>query len=102
MDCLLDIVTEPDNQGLKVYSHKVREERIELPELSEKLIMVRMKVHNDDNFAYYSYSCSYTRKYYEANLEKFEDYEEVDYEWAKNDYILKYYDVQYWVEAFMQ
>lgn len=102
LDCLLDIVTEPENHELKVYSHKIREERINFPELSEKVIMVQKKKPQDYDYRHSGQymSVMHTVKYYEKNSEKFSNYEKV--EWVKDDLFLGYYDIQYWVEAFMQ
>lgn len=97
LDCLLDIVTEPENNGLKVYKHQIRvDERIENG--SEKIYVPIRKKNLDAG-------CSYTHRIpilWEKN--DFIDNKSNDYEISfDNSEFKDYMRVKYyWVEAFMQ
>lgn len=96
LDCLLDIVTEPENNGLKVYKHQIRvDERIENG--SEKIYIPIRKKHIDG----YSYSRG-TSILWEKN--DFIENKSNDYEMSfGNSEFKDYMRVKYyWVEAFMQ
>jgi hypothetical protein len=97
LDCLLDIVTEPENRGLKVYKHQSKEICDVDLKTKKQFVLLRQK----DN----DYYCSYSR-YYE--LEKANDLisagtHELAFKFLEDSEYDSYErTVYHWVEAFLQ
>lgn len=93
LDCLLDIVTEPENNGLKVYRHQTVEEVV----IDRDSCIEYAYIRNKD------YSLSFASKSYSKDeIEKMDDdsnkltFPEMGY---KKSYTKTVY---HWVEAYLQ
>lgn len=93
LDCLLDIVTEPDNNGLKVYKHQtVAIDEIDWGSCIE-YAYIKM---NEDKW------CFESRAYSKEEIEKM-DPKSYKLTWPDLGYRKSYTKTVYhWVEAFMQ
>jgi hypothetical protein len=96
LDCLLDIVTDECNHGLKVYKHQVVVEDVEM---SETLKVFRLMTLSGDGA---EWELEKVHKFWDE-----EGIQTLDERWITpswnpppiNSYIIKKY---YWVEAYMQ
>lgn len=102
LDCILDIVTEPDNVGLKVYKHQVITESVRDESTLLKYAYFKRVPKNDFDFDYWAYFTEDGIKEY--NLKHPDNQYENPYSDLENQYLIESYEceIRYWVEAFLQ
>jgi hypothetical protein len=96
LDCLLDIVTEPENVGLKVYKHQTVVDKQKNISSAREYVIVRKSKHEYD-FYYYCY--------FKDTFETMEDkntYEMANELGDSSSNIAYTFTSYHWVEAFLQ
>lgn len=93
LDCLLDIVTEPDNQGLKVYKHQTVTTEEPFGDVVE-YAAIRLLPRKPWTYDYYHHSKEHISNLPEGSYEFLSD----DPTYHKSQKKTVYH----WVEAFMQ
>jgi hypothetical protein len=93
LDCLLDIVTDTDNQGLKVYRHKNRVEKEPVLSSAKTLLVVEPKVKKYE----FTSECMYW------DLKDFETIKETHViSESFGEFEVFEYKEYHWVDAYMQ